>query len=329
MATVSNIAVGTPRVSIVLPLYRVKTYLPEAIASVKAQTFRDWECLCLDDGSDNGMEAFVRELTRDDARFVVRGFPNAGVAATRNQGLDLARGVYVAFLDQDDAFHPRFLATLVREIERTGADCAMTRFQSEAITWEPAPAHPRVIDNPCGWLLTQSQLMVSIWTKLWRRSALGGLRFDTTLFGSDDALFTFAAFARSRKVVFIPSAYHFYRRHSSAVSVQAPPRYLFAQLRFLRKLPAIVPPRDKKKLKRYLLKGLSDVVKCSGGGRYPQHVQRAVVKWILVILRRNHLSICDWSFRKLLRWRQYCQTCAFTSKRARPLNPNATVHTED
>lgn len=318
-----------PRISIILPLYRVKDFLPETVASIKAQTFTDWECLCLDDGSGNGMADFARTLTQDDPRFIVREFPNSGVAATRNRGLDLARGEFVAFIDQDDAYHPHFLKVLLEAIVSTGADCAMVHFQSEASAWNPTPGKALLIKDPCAWLLSQSQLMVSIWTKLWRRSSLGKLRFDPTLFGSDDALFTFSAFAQFRKgVVLLPGAYYFYRRHGWAVSVQAPPRYLFAQLRFLRKLPTVIPARCRRRLRTFLLKALSDIVKSSEGGRYDTAICRAAARRIAALMRMNHLSYFAWTPKKLLRWRSYLKACGLVCRQRGAMCPQGT-HREE
>lgn len=318
-----------PRISIILPLYRVKDFLPETVASIKAQTFTDWECLCLDDGSGNGMADFARTLTQDDPRFIVREYTNSGVAATRNRGLDLARGEFVAFIDQDDVYHPRFLEVLLNAIVSTGADCAMARFQSEASVWDPTPGNALLIKDPCAWLLSQSQLMVSIWTKLWRRSSLGKLRFDPTLFGSDDALFTFSAFAQFRKgLVLFPGAYYFYRRHGGAVSVQAPPRYLFAQLRFLRKLPAVIPARCRRRLRTFLLKAFSDIVKSSGGGRYEVATCRAVARRIAALMRMNHLSYFAWTPKKLLRWRSYLKACGLVCRQRGAMCPQGT-HREE
>lgn len=304
-----------PRISIILPLYRVKDFLQEALDSIKSQTFTDWECLCLDDGSGNGMADFARTLTQDDPRFIVREYPNAGVAATRNRGLELARGEFIAFIDQDDVYHPQFLEVLLDAIVSTGADCAMVRFQSEGPAWEPTPGRACLIADPCAWLLSQSQLMVSIWTKLWRRTSLGALHFDPVLFGSDDALFTFSAFARFRKgLALLPGAYYFYRRHDGAVSVQAPPRYLFAQLRFLRKLPAVIPACYRRRLRKFLLKAFSDLVKALGDYRYDVVTRRAVVRRIAALMRRNRLSYFAWTPKKFLRWRRCLRNCGLGNR---------------
>ena len=301
----------TPKISVILPLYRVKTWLPAAIASMKAQTFADWECLCLDDGSGTGMEDLARDLTAGDPRFVVRGFPNAGVAATRNRGLALARGDYVAFLDQDDAYHPRYLERLLAAAERTGADCATCRYQSEPFGNDAPPpptAAARLVPTPCDWLLETGTARVAIWTKLWRREALGDLRFNPLLYGSDDALFTYAAFARFRSIAVLDEALYFHRRHPQAVSVQNPPRYLFACLRFVWLLPSALPHPLPRGTQAGILKMLADSVKTLTVVSHPAPTKRALMRRILALLRRNGLSVWDWSWGKRWRWWRLCRS---------------------
>ena len=94
-----------PEVSVIIPTRNRTAYLSRAIASVLAQTFADWELIVIDDG------------TADDTISVIEGFKDArihcqrnllchGAATARNSGIDLARGKFVAFLDDDDTWHP-------------------------------------------------------------------------------------------------------------------------------------------------------------------------------------------------------------------------------
>ncbi|MBI4341886.1 MAG: glycosyltransferase [Candidatus Omnitrophica bacterium] len=80
--------------------------LRDAIASVRAQTFQDWELLVIDDGSTDGTAAVIRDASRSDRR--IRGLRGAhrGVSASRNLGIEQAAGTYVAFLDDDDYWLP-------------------------------------------------------------------------------------------------------------------------------------------------------------------------------------------------------------------------------
>lgn len=95
-----------PRVSVVVPVYNAARTLEAAITSVRAQTFRDWEVIIVDDGSTDESLEVAMELRFVDPRVQVVFQPNRGVASARNTGLEVARGAFVAFLDADDTWHP-------------------------------------------------------------------------------------------------------------------------------------------------------------------------------------------------------------------------------
>ena len=97
-----------PTVTVVVPTYNRAHLLGRALASVQAQTFDDWECVVVDDGSQDDPGEIVRRL--DDPRFrIIRHDRNRGASAARNTGIDAARGEYVGFLDSDDEWMPEKL----------------------------------------------------------------------------------------------------------------------------------------------------------------------------------------------------------------------------
>ncbi len=107
-------AVGSPRVSVVVPVYNRVEFLREAIESVLAQTYRDLELVLIDDGSTEPGVTDVLAGYRGDPRVrLERNARNQGIARVHNQSLDLARGEYVAALDSDDVALPRRLARQV------------------------------------------------------------------------------------------------------------------------------------------------------------------------------------------------------------------------
>lgn len=101
-----------PFFSIIIPVYNVAPYLRECLDSVLAQTFTDWEAICVDDGSTDGSGTILDEYTARDPRFRVIRQPNAGVSAARNKGLKKALGEWIWFIDADDAIHPNSLCFL-------------------------------------------------------------------------------------------------------------------------------------------------------------------------------------------------------------------------
>lgn len=110
-----------PTVSVIMPFLDCAPFLEEAIRSVSAQTYGDWELLLVDDGSSDGSEAVAASFARrDPARIRLLAHPgreNRGASAARNLGLRHARGRYVAFLDGDDVWLPHKLEEQVALLE--------------------------------------------------------------------------------------------------------------------------------------------------------------------------------------------------------------------
>lgn len=96
-----------PLVSIIIPCYNVAPFMKKCLDAVCAQTLRDIEIICINDGSRDGTLDILREYEAGDERFIVIDQPNAGVAAARNAGLDAASGEYIGFVDPDDCISPR------------------------------------------------------------------------------------------------------------------------------------------------------------------------------------------------------------------------------
>lgn len=105
------------RFSVIIPLYNKEAYVRKTLESVIAQTYRDFECIVVDDGSTDGSLDIVRSLDTGDCKLEIISQANAGVAAARNNGVAASRGEYVCFLDADDWWEPTFLEEMDRLIK--------------------------------------------------------------------------------------------------------------------------------------------------------------------------------------------------------------------
>lgn len=106
-----------PVISIVMPTYNAAKFIHQTIQSVLNQSLSDFEYLILDDGSSDRSLAIAREYALGDRRIQVFSHPNQGVSATRNRGIKLARGSFIAFLDADDIWFPDKLAAHVEHFQ--------------------------------------------------------------------------------------------------------------------------------------------------------------------------------------------------------------------
>ncbi len=109
-----------PRISVIVPVYKVEQYLPKCIESILEQSLADFELILVDDGSPDGSGAICDRYAQRDSRLRVVHKPNGGVSAARNTALDLAAGQWVTFIDSDDWVAPHYLETLLGLAEGDG-----------------------------------------------------------------------------------------------------------------------------------------------------------------------------------------------------------------
>ena len=110
------------QISIIIPVYNVEKYLRECLNSILNQTFQDFEIICVDDGSTDKSLEILQEYKRKDDRFVILQQRHSGAGSARNNGIRLAAGKYIQFLDSDDYFEPTLLEEMFDHAEKFDAD---------------------------------------------------------------------------------------------------------------------------------------------------------------------------------------------------------------
>ncbi len=176
-------------VSAIIPAYNYARYLPEAIASVLAQTHANLEVIVVDDGSTDETREVVARFTDPRVRYVWQ--QNAGLSAARNTGIREARFPFVAFLDADDLWLPAHLAEALaefsqREPEFAVVACGSVRMDQDGVDLPTRlPAWKSAQEIPVAEIVTRTRFMPS--SAVARRAAFdscGG--FDTSLRSSED-----------------------------------------------------------------------------------------------------------------------------------------------
>jgi glycosyltransferase involved in cell wall biosynthesis len=168
---------GVPKVSVIIPTYQRREFVKRAVASVLAQTHRDFELIVIDDGSTDGTGQALAGLA---GRLRYHWQPNQGVAAARNTGIRLARGSIVAFLDSDSSWLPEHLALLVDALdEHPEATLAFTR------RWPRRRGSTRLLD-PLPQFLVGNRIGRCSGVALRRETALAVGGFDERLRIAED-----------------------------------------------------------------------------------------------------------------------------------------------
>lgn len=117
-----------PEVSIIIPVYNNEAYVKKCIASVRRQTFTDFEAIIVNDGSTDKSRNIVEPLIKNDKRFQLINQENQGVAAARNQGVKIAQGKYLTFIDGDDYIGENYIKNLYETAERSQAQMVICGF---------------------------------------------------------------------------------------------------------------------------------------------------------------------------------------------------------
>ena len=120
-----------PTVSVIIPVYNVEKYLHRCVDSVLNQTFTDFECILVDDGSPDRCPQICDEYAKKDKRIKVIHKQNKGPSDARNAGLDIAIGNYIYFVDGDDYVELSLLERLLEEIRNSGADVIAFGYRKE------------------------------------------------------------------------------------------------------------------------------------------------------------------------------------------------------
>ena len=116
----------TPKISVIVPVYKVEEYLPRCIDSILSQSFTDFELILVDDGSPDNCGKICDEYAQKDSRVRVFHKPNGGVSSARNLGLDNAYGKWISFIDPDDYVDADYLYELFSTLEEYNTDFVAT-----------------------------------------------------------------------------------------------------------------------------------------------------------------------------------------------------------
>lgn len=227
-------------VSVVIPVYKAERYISACIDSVIAQICVDWEMILVDDGSPDNSGAICDEYATRDARIKVIHKKNAGVSAARNDGIQLAQGKYLSFIDSDDYVLPTYLSDML-EYEADVVVTAYRNFFEPTGEWRIDRIEKNLFFSSEKGNLSDAlprMEMDSKWmgpaAKLYLRSIVmdNHLQFDPSLDYGEDHLFNME-FAKYMTSVSYLSCYNYVYMHRDVQSLtnrKVPSMMLFSYI---------------------------------------------------------------------------------------------------
>lgn len=236
--------------SIIVPVFNVAEFIRPCLDSVLRQSYGNWECICVDDGSSDGSADILDEFGRIDNRFKVIHKSNEGVARARNSGLDCMQADYFLFLDGDDVWHPDLLKTCVRLIDANpGVDVVQfgyrqfeTQFDCETISSAELVGRLLTVDGDYKHTL----FGFFACNKAYRTKCLGRLRESPYCVG-EDLLYLAQVFLSAERFVVVGEPLYGYRVRLDSIMHQYPtPQRAMDSISFKRDIIDVVKKSGRK-----------------------------------------------------------------------------------
>ena len=216
-----------PELSIIVAVYNIELYLHRCIDSILAQSFTDFECILVDDGSTDTSGSICDEYKKKDNRIKVIHKANGGQSSARNMAMDISCGKYIGFVDGDDFIHPRMYEILLDVAWNEEADIVQCEFKKvtdadvkieeigdyTAKTYSVENLLNKYYDD---WQLRRD----ATWSKVFRAELLQKHRFPEGYLYEDSTLYI-QVLAHTREISFVPcQLYYYYMRENSTTHMR-------------------------------------------------------------------------------------------------------------
>lgn len=210
-------------ISVIVPIFNAENFLDRCINSIIEQTYSLLELILVDDGSEDKSGEICSIWEHKDARIKYYRQYNSGVSAARNLGLERASGAFVVFIDADDYVEKTFLATLIGAQEKTQADIVVSNavdVYDDGKTVTGVNLKSRVIleQKDAAYHFFKQDIYTPVcWARLYKRSCIENIRFNTAMRIAEDGDFFWNAIKCSHLLCVIPENLYYYYIHSSSV----------------------------------------------------------------------------------------------------------------
>ena len=216
-------------ISIIVPIYNVEKYLRQCLDSVLNQTYQNFECLLINDGSPDNSAGICKEYVDKDARFHYFEKENGGLASARNLGIKYSKGKYITFIDSDDWVESDYLEVLHSKIKEYNTDFVISSYKKFDMDEDCFYLH--IWDQDYYERIWTSQELLSqlpnlenydgsytvSWGKLFKRSIFDEILFNEQRKFGEDFECSFKLYLSMTSCLYIHKALYNYRLHSESM----------------------------------------------------------------------------------------------------------------
>lgn len=211
------------KVSLIVPVYNIEKYLERCANSILEQDYDNLEIILVNDGSLDNSLKICKKYEQKDSRIIVIDKKNGGVSSARNEGLKIATGDYIGFIDSDDWIDKNTISTLMNVLKKENYDILICTSYNNDIPYsdkeivrtldlEETVKHCLKLENPV--------LMAGVCNKIFKANLLKEEFFDVDLSIGEDMFFLIKILLKSKKIGYVEkSLYHYFYREDSVTHV--------------------------------------------------------------------------------------------------------------
>lgn len=265
------------KVTVIIPIYNGEPFIPKMYSLLVGQTYRDFEIIYINDGSSDNSLDLLNKISLNDSSVSVYSQSNKGICASRNVGIDNAKGEYLIFLDQDDGIEKDLIENYVRVIEEKNVDLAsfgkIHYFieNSNVCSVEPQKIDEELVTDKsrmmeCLFNIDNKKRLMTIWNCIYKKDIIDkyNIRFDEHFkHGDEDGMFNIEYTLKCQRIYFSSkSYYHYYIRKGISTITKYNKDLLSDYLYYADKVSKLTVDFDKNDLlivKLYLLRFYSNV----------------------------------------------------------------------
>ena len=211
-----------PLISVIVPVYKVETYLHQCVDSILNQTYRNLEVILVDDGSPDGCPAICDEYAAMDNRVKVIHKKNGGLSDARNAGMAISRGEFLNFVDSDDVLPVDALENMLRLVLIEQADIVI----GNHVRFEEIPPEAEGLTYDYQ-VMNRTEAMIDFfhngcasWARLYRREIHEGLLFPVGEINEDEAI-VLHLLDRCTRIVKSRRVVYFYRCRNESITTSS------------------------------------------------------------------------------------------------------------
>ncbi len=223
-----------PLISVIIPVYKVREYLPKCIDSVIGQDYENLEVILVNDGSPDDCGEICDEYASRDGRIKVIHKPNGGLSSARNAAIDVSKGEYLTFVDSDDCIDSDYCSFLYGLLEKHGADISVTPFRPVDIDGNDRSRQFSGAESVLGAetamkvMFARDSISWAAQGKLYKRSLFDGVRYPVGALMEDKAT-TYKLYAKCDRIAYCDTPkYNYLLRQGSIMHSKVTDKHIAA-----------------------------------------------------------------------------------------------------